>query len=41
VTIASSLMGGCSLSHERLEHGCKSTCVEFGGWEPDRTGDMV
>ena len=31
VTIASSLMGGCGLSHERVEDGCKSTCVEFGG----------
>ena len=41
VTIASSLMGGCGLSHERVEDGCKSTCVKFGGWKPDRTGDMV
>ena len=31
VTIASSLMSGCGLSHERVEDGCKSTCVEFGG----------
>ena len=29
--IASSLMGGCGLSHKRVEDGCKSTCVEFGG----------
>jgi len=41
VTIASSLTGGCGLSHERVEDGCKSTCVEFGVWKPDRTGDMV
>jgi len=41
VTIASSLIGGCGLSHERVEDGCKSTCVEFGVWKPDRTGDMV
>jgi len=31
VTSASSLMGGCGLSHEHVEDGCKSTCVEFGG----------
>jgi len=31
VTIASSLMGGCGLSHEYVEDGCKSTCVEFEG----------
>jgi len=30
-TIASSLMGGCGLSHEHAEDGYKSTCVEFGG----------
>ena len=29
VTIASSLMGGCGLSHEHVEYGCKSTCVKF------------
>jgi len=29
--VASSLMGGCGLSHERVEDGRKSTCVEFGG----------
>ena len=23
--------GGCGLSHERVEDGCKSNCVEFGG----------
>ena len=23
--------GGCGLSHERVEDGCKSTCVELGG----------
>ena len=27
VTIASLLMGGCSLRHEHVEDGCKSTCV--------------
>jgi len=31
VTIASTLMGGCGLSHKRVEDGCKSTCVKFGG----------
>jgi len=31
VTIASLLMGGRGLSHECVEDGCKSTCVEFGG----------
>jgi len=31
VTFGSSLMGGCGLSHECVEDGCKSTCVEFGG----------
>ena len=31
VTIASSLMGGRGLSHEREENGCKSTCVKLGG----------
>ena len=31
VTIASTLMGGCGLSHEHVEDGCKSTCVNFGG----------
>jgi len=31
VTIASSSMGRCGLSHEHAEEGCKSTCVEFGG----------
>jgi len=31
VTIAILLMGGCGLSHERVEDGCKSTCVKFGG----------
>ena len=41
VTIACLLMGGCGLSHECVEDGCKSTCVEFGVWKPDRTGDMV
>ena len=34
-------MGGCGLSQERAEDGCKSTCVEFGGGKPNRTGDMV
>ena len=29
--IASSLMGGYGLSHKRVEDGCKSTCVKFGG----------
>ena len=41
VTIASSLMGGRGLSHKRVEDGCKSTCVKFGDWKPERTGDMV
>ena len=41
MTIASSLMGRCGLSHECVEDGCKSTCVEFGGWKPNRTGDMA
>ena len=41
MTIASSLMGGCGLSHEHVEDGCKSTCVKFGGLKPDRTGDMI
>ena len=31
VTIASSLMGGCGLSHKHVEDGYKSTCVKFGG----------
>ena len=31
MTIASSLMGGCGLSHERVEDGYKSTCVKLGG----------
>ena len=30
VTIASSLMGGCGLSHECVEDGCKSTCWGYG-----------
>ena len=38
VPIASLLMGGCGLSHERVEDGCRSTCVKFGGWKSDRTG---
>ena len=39
VTIASSLMG--ESGHERVEDGCKSTCVKFGDCKPDRTGDMA
>ena len=31
VTLASSLMGGCGLSHKCVEDGCKSTGMEFGG----------
>ena len=31
MTIPSSLMVGCGLSHESVEDSCKSTCVEFGG----------
>jgi len=31
VTIASMLMGGCGLSKIRVEDGCKSNCVKFGG----------
>ena len=38
VSIASLLMGECGLSHERVEDGCRSTCVKFGGWKSDRTG---
>ena len=38
MTIASSLMSGCSLSHKCVEDGCKDTYVKFGGWKPDRTG---
>ena len=30
VTIASSLMGGFGLSHERVEDGCKNTCGVWG-----------
>ena len=30
MTITSSLMGGCDLSRECVEDGCKSTCVKFG-----------
>ena len=30
------LMGGCGLSYEYVEHGCKGTCVKFWG---DITGD--
>ena len=30
VTIASLLMGGCGLSHECVEDGCKSTCEVWG-----------
>ena len=41
MTIASSLMGGCGLGHKCIEDGCKGTCVKFGGWKSDRTGDMV
>ena len=41
MTIASSSMDGCGLSHERVEDGCKSTCMKFGGWKPNKTGDMV
>ena len=41
VTIASSLMGGCGLSHKRIEDGYKSTYVKFGDWKPNKTGDMV
>ena len=26
--------GGCGLSHERVEDGCKSTCVKFGAEIP-------
>ena len=33
--------GGCGLSHEHVEDGCKSTCVEFGGLKPNRTGYMA
>jgi len=40
-TIVSFLMGGCGLKHKRVEDGCKSTSVKFGGLKPDRTGDVV
>ena len=29
--MANSLMGGCGLSHERIEDGHKGTCGMFGG----------
>jgi len=38
VTIASMLIGGCGLSHECIEDGCKSTCVKFWSRESNRTG---
>ena len=32
--IASSLIGGCGLSHKHIEDGCRGTCVKFGGkWD--------
>jgi len=31
VTVASSLMGRCGLSHEHVEDGCKGACVKLGG----------
>ena len=37
VTIANLLVGGYGLCHERVEDGCKSTCVKFGG-KPEITG---
>ena len=40
VTISSSLMVGCDLSHECVEDGCNGNCATFGGWKPDKTGDM-
>jgi len=33
MTIASSLIGGCGLSHERVQDGCKSTCKSSLGAE--------
>ena len=39
-TISSSLMRACGFSHH-LEDGCKSMCVKFRGWKPNKTGDMV
>ena len=38
MTVASSLMGGCGLCDERVEDGCKSTCLKSG--KPDRTGNI-
>ena len=38
VTIASSLMGECGLSHKCVEDGCKSACVEFGAENPTELG---
>ena len=34
MTIASLLVGGCGLSHECVEDGCKSTRVKFGAETP-------
>jgi len=31
MTIASSLMNVCGLSHKHVENGCKGTCVRFVG----------
>ena len=44
VTIASLLMGGCGLSQEGVEDGCKGTCgylCKVWGLSPDRTGDAI
>jgi len=38
VTIASSLMDGCGLSHERVEDGCKSTWWSLGAENPTELG---
>jgi len=32
ITIDCSLVGGCGLSHEHVENGCKSTCVKLVVW---------
>ena len=34
ITIASSLVGGCDLSHERVKDGCEGTGVKFGAESP-------
>ena len=38
MTIASMLMGGCGLSHEHVEDGCKSTVWSLGAENPTELG---